>query len=299
MLNEDYRGVSVGADAGIEFVLADRDPDGNPTSGLVRHRNSQWFKQSVHYVGSGGFWDAAWDPSRYLNIYLQKPQFDDPTKVLLGYAKYPWDASGTPTDGVVVLWNRWGDCEKYGDDAGDAGVARLESRFAQYASLIDKGFTSWAPDMAGGIADMRKAVDQVRCHLHAARERPCSHLPLLPRHTVQVIDSSRYFALRIDDGKGKHAFVGLGFRDRNLAYDFNATMQDHWKGVTRAKEAEELKAQLQAHGPRTHTPHMHMPSHMHLSRCACTCSCPAACTRRGRAPATVSANEKRSCTPAV
>ena len=115
MLNEDYRGVSVGADAGIEFVLADRDPDGNPTSGLVRHRNSQWFKQSVHYVGSGGFWDAAWDPSRYLNIYLQKPQFDDPTKVLLGYAKYPWDASGTPTDGVVVLWNRWGDCEKYGD----------------------------------------------------------------------------------------------------------------------------------------------------------------------------------------
>ena len=115
MLNEDYRGVSVGADAGIEFVLADRDPDGNPTSGLVRHRNSQWFKQSVHYVGSGGFWDAAWGPSRYLNIYLQKPQFDDPTKVLLGYAKYPWDASGTPTDGVVVLWNRWGDCEKYGD----------------------------------------------------------------------------------------------------------------------------------------------------------------------------------------
>jgi len=59
----------------------------------------------------------------------------------------------------------------------------------------------------------------------------------------QVIDSSRYFALRIDDGKGKHAFVGLGFRDRAFAYDFNATMQDHWKGVKRAVEAaEEAKA---------------------------------------------------------
>lgn len=63
---------------------------------------------------------------------------------------------------------------------------------------------------------------------------------------MQVIDSSRYFALRIDDGKGKHAFVGLGFRDRNLAYDFNATMQDHWKGVTRAKEAEELRLEMAA-----------------------------------------------------
>ena len=30
----------------------------------------------------------------------------------------------------------------------------------------------------------------------------------------QVIDSSRYFALRIDDGKGRHAYVGMGFRDR-------------------------------------------------------------------------------------
>lgn len=62
----------------------------------------------------------------------------------------------------------------------------------------------------------------------------------------QVIDSSRYFALRIDDGKGKHATVGLGFRDRAQAYDFNATMQDHWKGVQRQKEAEEQRQQMEA-----------------------------------------------------
>ena len=29
-----------------------------------------------------------------------------------------------------------------------------------------------------------------------------------------VVDSSRYFVLRIDDGKGRHAFIGMGFRDR-------------------------------------------------------------------------------------
>lgn len=62
----------------------------------------------------------------------------------------------------------------------------------------------------------------------------------------QVIDSSRYFALRLDDGKGKHAFMGMGFRDRALAYDFNATIQDHWKGVLREKEAEEMEAKLAA-----------------------------------------------------
>jgi hypothetical protein len=40
-----------------------------------------------------------------------------------------------------------------------------------------------------------------------------------------VVDSSRYFALRIDNGQGKHAFVGMGFRDRSHSYDFNATLQ--------------------------------------------------------------------------
>uniref|UniRef100_A0A7S2MR18 NECAP PHear domain-containing protein n=1 Tax=Haptolina brevifila TaxID=156173 RepID=A0A7S2MR18_9EUKA len=62
----------------------------------------------------------------------------------------------------------------------------------------------------------------------------------------QVIDSSRYFALRIDDGKGKHAFVGMGFRDRAYAYDFNATMQDHWKGIERQKEADRMAAETAA-----------------------------------------------------
>lgn len=62
----------------------------------------------------------------------------------------------------------------------------------------------------------------------------------------QVVDSSRYFVLRLDDGKGKHAFMGMGFRDRALAYDFKATIEDHWKGVAREKEADEMEAKLAA-----------------------------------------------------
>lgn len=34
--------------------------------------------------------------------------------------------------------------------------------------------------------------------------------------------------LRVDDGKGRHAYLGMGFRDRDDAYNFNATLQDHW-----------------------------------------------------------------------
>eukprot|EP00249_Psilotum_nudum_P008856 c21554_g1_i1 orf=452-1309(+) len=49
----------------------------------------------------------------------------------------------------------------------------------------------------------------------------------------RVADSSRYFVLRIDDGRGKHAFIGLGFSERNEAFDFNVALSDHEKYLKR------------------------------------------------------------------
>ncbi|XP_009800505.1 uncharacterized protein At1g03900-like [Nicotiana sylvestris] len=53
-----------------------------------------------------------------------------------------------------------------------------------------------------------------------------------------VLDSSRYFVLKIEDGRGKHAFIGLGFNERNEAFDFNVALSDHDKYVKRENDKE-------------------------------------------------------------
>lgn len=68
-----------------------------------------------------------------------------------------------------------------------------------------------------------------------------------PTSVEPVTDSSRYFVLRLEDGKGHHQYIGLGFRERPDAYDFNATIGDHWRSVRREREAEEVHKQIEEH----------------------------------------------------
>lgn len=36
-----------------------------------------------------------------------------------------------------------------------------------------------------------------------------------------VVDSSRYFVIRIEDGSGKKAYIGFGFVERTDSFDFS------------------------------------------------------------------------------
>lgn len=63
-----------------------------------------------------------------------------------------------------------------------------------------------------------------------------------------MLDSSRYFVLKIEDGTGKHAFIGLGFSERNEAFDFNVALSDHEKYVKRDIEKDGDEAETSSDG---------------------------------------------------
>lgn len=69
-LNDSYRaGLGPnGTDSMIEFYLATTDPNGQPTTGIVRTANNNWFNDSGNYTGA-----LSWDTNRYLNIYTLNP----------------------------------------------------------------------------------------------------------------------------------------------------------------------------------------------------------------------------------
>jgi len=67
-------------------------------------------------------------------------------------------------------------------------------------------------------------------------------IPLYPGPAVEsVTDSSRYFVLKIEDEGGRHAFIGMGFTDRGDSFDFNVSLQDHFK---REKNVDQITKEI-------------------------------------------------------
>lgn len=92
----------VAANTEIQFCLAQRDPSGNPTTGIVRRQTtvtSFSSNDNVKYTSSGG--SNAWPRDSYLNIWTANLSGG-----LLGYAQFPGGAAAT--DGVVVLFSSVG-----------------------------------------------------------------------------------------------------------------------------------------------------------------------------------------------
>lgn len=100
-------GTDAAGDIGIRFVLAQRDPDCNPTNGIHRVDMSA----DANYIVNGASFDdlnadiamktpIIWDKSRYYNIYVvNKISGSGPTSVA-GYAYLP---TNSVVDGTVIL----------------------------------------------------------------------------------------------------------------------------------------------------------------------------------------------------
>ncbi|KAA3637681.1 MAG: T9SS C-terminal target domain-containing protein [Bacteroidetes bacterium] len=106
ILNEDFgkfentNGDGNGVDTNVRFFLANLNPDGKCTNGIVRVRSSLTNHQSYQrpLLKELSFWDN----SRYLNIYIVKSINGN----VAGYASFP---GGPPDeDGVVVQHNYFG-----------------------------------------------------------------------------------------------------------------------------------------------------------------------------------------------
>lgn len=71
----------------VTFALAEKDPSGNPTTGIVYHPVAAGFANGSGY--DAAIQADAWDNYKYMNIYIQNDLFNDGITNNSGYAYYP------------------------------------------------------------------------------------------------------------------------------------------------------------------------------------------------------------------
>ncbi|MBL7772854.1 MAG: T9SS type A sorting domain-containing protein [Chitinophagaceae bacterium] len=114
VLNNDFRKLNsdaslvpaafsgLAADCEINFCLAQQDPSGAPSTGIVRKSTtvtSFSTNDAMKYTAQGG--DNIWDRNKYLNIWVCNLSGG-----ILGYAQFPGGPAAT--DGVVITYTGFG-----------------------------------------------------------------------------------------------------------------------------------------------------------------------------------------------
>lgn len=145
ILNEDFRKlnsdtsqiippfISIADDAGIEFRLAKKDPNGNCTNGIDRI-----FTPLANNANNSSKINQ-WDPSKYLNIWTAK---DPLANGAAAYAQLPGGAA--VTDGIMALNNYVGSIGT--SDPFKSGV--LTHEIGHYLNLLH----TWGNTNAAGVA---------------------------------------------------------------------------------------------------------------------------------------------------
>jgi PKD repeat protein len=120
-LNDDFRkvpgtpGFGDGVDVGVQFCLAQRDPSGDPSSGIVRVNGSvltDYAEMGIEATTDIGAEEeevkglSTWPRDSYINIWIVNEIEDNNAQSgVQGYAYFPVNSS---LDGIVVLYNAFG-----------------------------------------------------------------------------------------------------------------------------------------------------------------------------------------------
>jgi hypothetical protein len=100
MLNDDFHGLNADYSTvhnsfmsiratlpDVTFALAELDPVGNPTNGIVNHPVTSGYANGSGY--DAAIAADAWDNYKYMNIYIMNDLFGDAVTTNSGYGYYP------------------------------------------------------------------------------------------------------------------------------------------------------------------------------------------------------------------
>jgi hypothetical protein len=98
---------SLVGNVGFKFCLAKFDPDGNPTTGIIRHQFAQTTWNTETDIDQNLKPATIWDRSRYLNIWSVRMGGDLASNGVLAYSSFPFFGNAN-ADGIVARYNTVG-----------------------------------------------------------------------------------------------------------------------------------------------------------------------------------------------
>lgn len=152
---------SVAANLGINFCLATKDPNGNPTTGIVYTSTTVTgftTNDNVKFTTKGG--DDQWDPTKYLNIWVCN--LYDNSGGVIGYGEFPTSPLDN-TFGVVCDYRTFGTIGAY-LFTGYTGGRTMTHEFSHCFNLHhvwgdDGGLCPWSGGADDGEADTPPQAD--------------------------------------------------------------------------------------------------------------------------------------------
>ena len=153
VINEDFRLMNqnfdqtperfktLADDIELEFCLANMTPSGMPTNGIVRRQVREAdIGLGTNYFSTSRGGSTAWDPHRYLNIWVCELGPD-----LLGFATFPGMADPPESDGIVVQPQFFGRTGSASNSAPNHLGRTLTHEIGHYLGLEHL----WGPTIGG------------------------------------------------------------------------------------------------------------------------------------------------------